>query len=653
MRIAVPAIFLISSLCSAQMESFFDVGKLPYLKRSKLIQLSSNDSSGGNKDYVTLGTGSSRIIADIKGAGVITRIWLTISAADRFFLRRVLLRMYWDDEDSPSVECPVGDFFGNGFQYTQWTSLLLGMSSGGYYCYFPMPFARSARIEVVNESGRPVNSLHYQIDYQKLDSLENVGRFHAQWRRDVRTSSGENYVVLEAEGKGQYVGTILEMQGLKKDLSFLEGDENVFVDGEATASIKGTGTEDYFSSGWYFSKGTYSAPLHGLILKDDTSHFRIVAYRFHLGDQIPFQRNIRFTIEHGHANKEVSDYSSVAFWYQEEPHKKFHAILAANRRIPLRAVIPPGAVEAEDLLGSAQAIGGRLESEDMSALGPDWGNDRQLVFRADREGARFTLTIPVKEPDVYSIAAYFTRDGGYGRMSASIGGKIVGEFDGYGRETLPGAKVLFDKVRIVDSSVTLTFTVVGKNASSSGLNAGLDALVLSPQKNFVRDWFVIGPFNNPGDNADRKGLTIPYPPEKEFSKKSYSGKDGEKVRWRFFSGSDDGYVDLNDALKPHELAVAYALSYVYSPRKTDSRIYVGSDDGVRLWMNHRLVHDHAILRPADPDQDTVTVSLAKGWNKILFKIENNLGGWGFFCRIPNPLGELSFSPSQSSGARRK
>ncbi|MBC7187973.1 MAG: DUF2961 domain-containing protein, partial [Calditrichaeota bacterium] len=139
------------ALAQARVEDF-SLGRLPYFKESRLRQISSFDRSGGNADRLVIPRGQTAVLADIKGAGVITRIWLTIASRDPHFLRRIVLRMYWDDESSPSVLCPVGDFFGTGFGYTHYTSLLLGMSSGGYYCYFPMPFARRARVEVVNET---------------------------------------------------------------------------------------------------------------------------------------------------------------------------------------------------------------------------------------------------------------------------------------------------------------------------------------------------------------------------------------------------------------------------------------------------------------------------------------------------------------------
>lgn len=629
---------------------FFSLGALPELKNSKMLQRSSNDTSGGNADFVPIAVGETKVLAEIEGAGIITRIWITVGADDKYFLRRLLLRMYWDGEMDPSVRCPIGDFFGNGFQYTHWLSVPLGMSSGGYYCYFPMPFSDGARLEVVNESGKKVNSFYYQIDYQKLDNLDNgtIGRFHAQWRREHRTPRGQNYVVLDAEGKGQYVGTILSMQGYRdKDISYLEGDEFVYVDGEDVPSIRGTGTEDYFTSGWYFNRGIYSAPLHGLIQKDDTLHSRVVAYRFHFGDQIPFRDKISFTIEHGHDNQWIADFSSVAFWYQLEPHKPFEPVPPPARRIPLRVAVPEECVEAESLIPTAGAVKGALSTLNMSDYGVDWSGDEQLLFTSAERGSNFTLNVPVREADMYTIGAYITKDTSSGKTEIWISGKKVAEFDAFNTETLPGGLIECEPVRALDSTVSVTFKVVSKNPNSAGYNLGIDALVLTPHRNFVRKWYILGPFPNPGDWVVRSGLRTVYPPEQSIDfKKPYRGTDKKDIFWIPWTASRDGFVNLNEALKPHEMALAYALTYVYVPQNRKVNMYLGTDDGVRFWVNGSLAHDSLLIRGAAPDQDTIGINLQKGWNSLLLKVENNIGGWGFYCRIPDPRSEIIVSPNK-------
>ncbi|HOX29138.1 MAG TPA: DUF2961 domain-containing protein, partial [bacterium] len=270
------------------------IDTLPFLKSYRTTQESSYDRTGGNEDYVSIEAGASATLADVKGAGCVSRIWITIASADLYILRRCVIRMFWDGETEPSVEAPIGDFFGVGFsQYRHFSSIPLGMTSGGYYCYFPMPFAKSARIEVENQSPKKITAFYYNIAFHKYESLKDpdkIAYFHARWRHE-KTMPGSNYTLLEATGAGHYVGCNMNMQGSKPfSLWFLEGDEMIYVDGEQhPPAIHGTGTEDYFNSGWYFNKGEFSAPYHGLTIKDHITP-RVSAYRFHIPDPIPFKK---------------------------------------------------------------------------------------------------------------------------------------------------------------------------------------------------------------------------------------------------------------------------------------------------------------------------------------------------------------------------
>ncbi|MCD4770386.1 MAG: DUF2961 domain-containing protein, partial [Bacteroidales bacterium] len=358
-----PALYAQSSL-----DNLLSPGRLPYLKNTKLIQIASIDTTGANKDYISLQDGETATIAEMEGPGVIVRIWITFKSHDPNFLRLILLRMYWDGEEDPSVEVPVGDFFGTGFEYKHYFSQFAGMSSGGYFMYFPMPFNKSARIEIENQTGQQIPSFYYHVDYQKLEEPldPDVAYFHAQWRRDLYTDKKENYTVLEAEGEGHFVGLNMSMQGYDGKLGYLEGDEMVYVDGEKFPSVYGTGTEDYFSGGWYFNWGEFCAPYHGVIIKDN-SLGRIAAYRFHVGDAIPFNKSLRFTIEHGPENETIADYSSTAYWYQKEPHKKFPEMPGGMMRIPLRVAVPSDALQAEALTPQNSKV--EYKIEDMSGHG--------------------------------------------------------------------------------------------------------------------------------------------------------------------------------------------------------------------------------------------------------------------------------------------
>ncbi|MBP1656668.1 MAG: hypothetical protein H6Q31_1269 [Bacteroidetes bacterium] len=275
-RFFLEVLFLVlaaSGLLAQQtLENLLSPALLPQLKEGRLMQLSSGDTTGGNTDFVAIQPGKTAVIADIPGPGMIVGMWFTIMSSDKHFLRRMVLRAYWDGETSPSVEVPVGDFFGTGFAYKHYITPFLGMSSGGYYCYFPMPFARSARMEIVNETGQEVQSFYYHINYRQLTQppSPDIAYFHAVWHREPRTQPGQPYLILEAKGKGHLVGVNMNMQGIDNGMQYLEGDEMVYVDGEKRPSLQGTGTEDYFNGGWYFNKGEFAAPYHGLILKDDT-----------------------------------------------------------------------------------------------------------------------------------------------------------------------------------------------------------------------------------------------------------------------------------------------------------------------------------------------------------------------------------------------
>lgn len=319
--------------------NFFDPSQLMLPRESVYKQVASHDKMFlGGGDFVNVSPGEKVTLMDVKGAGVITNFWLTIDKtnddnAGGYPMRNIVLRMYWDGEKSPSVEAPVGDFFGVGFaKYVHYASLLIGMSSGGFYSYFPMPFAKSARIEIENLMGDSV-ALWYSAGYQEVKKLpKNTLYFHAKFNRVKKTKRKENYVILDAKGAGQFAGCVLSMQAYQKEhFLFLEGDEFISVDDDKTPSILGTGTEDYFLSGFYFNKGTFAAPFHGLTIKDKEKS-RISVYRFRVSDAIPFKKSFHFEIEHGltWAHGVSSDYSSVAYWYQSEPHAEFAPPITAD-----------------------------------------------------------------------------------------------------------------------------------------------------------------------------------------------------------------------------------------------------------------------------------------------------------------------------------
>lgn len=295
-----------------------------------------------------------------------------MSSPDAYYARKVVLRIWWDGEyaNLPSVETPVGDFFGIGHGIVKnFWSLPLTMSprdGKGFNCYFPMPFSEQARIEVTNETDDELK-LYFYIDCEAYSSLEGeLGRFHAQWRREEPTEGwGDrgrslqhdvpyreeiwsksnltdegNYVILEAEGKGHYVGCHLDIDCFAREKNdwYGEGDDMIIIDGEPwPPRLHGTGTEDYFNTA-YCPDEEFCTPYHGITVYSGTEEWpwkgKNSLYRFHIEDPIYFEKSIRVSIEHGHANNLSNDYSSTAYWYQTEPHKHFSALLPVEMRLP-------------------------------------------------------------------------------------------------------------------------------------------------------------------------------------------------------------------------------------------------------------------------------------------------------------------------------
>jgi len=642
LTLLVAGIVAYAGRAQSELENVLSPERLPFLKKGTLKQISSTDTSGGNSDFIAIPAGATARIADISGPGVITQIWVTIASQDKYFLRRILLRAYWDGEEHPSIEVPIGDFFGTGFLYKHYVTPYVGMSSGGYYSCFPMPFNRSARIEVVNETGEEVQSFYYHIDYHQLTGPldPSVAYFHAMWRREPRTAPGKDYLLLDARGEGHLVGVNMSMQSYDGDTQFLEGDEKFTVDGEKHPSIVGTGTEDYFNSGWYFNRGEFAAPYHGLILKDD-SLSRVAAYRFHILDAVPFRTSLHAVIEHGDQNKEIADYSSTAYWYQKEPHASFPPMIKAGMRIPLRIRVPNGALEAEALKPSSTTL--ENEVADMSSYGADWSGFKQLLVEGEKAGDHFMLTLPVEEEE-YDVDVYFSKGPSNADVQVASAGKILGVLNGYSPIVEPGGKVSLAGIKAANKALPLEFTVAGKSPRSKGHDIGLDAFVLRPHRTFIPAWSLIGPFDNPRDASLRRlGIDIAYPPEKEIDlEKTYDGVDSQKVAWRTVTTPAKGRVDLY-MFDPYEMVVVYAHAFVYSPKDQVLPMLVGSDDGSKVFLNGKEIYRFLDIRVAQPDQDRVQLHLKKGWNSLLVKIENNYGGYNFFVRILDPEKSLRYS----------
>lgn len=353
--------------------------QLPLLRKARSKRASSYDRTGRNADAWVLEPGETRLLMEADGPGAVTHIWMTQSCRrilgenwqvqDPDFYRKVLIRIYWDGEKEPSVLAPLGDFFclGNSiasnFQSLPFSCSMNpepgGTNAGSFgkpaalNCYLPMPFRKHARVELVNEND--VSYIQYfYIDYELYDDdlPEEAAYFHCQWRRanpfpgwapEIRVNDphvnipcyGEdNYVILEAKGRGHYIGCNISVTNFQGTW-WGEGDDMIFVDGEKfPPSLHGTGSEDYLNQAYGMQENTYlfngsSKWLHNPPLGYQTS------YVFHLLNPVHFRKSVKVTIEHGHADHLANEYSSTAYWYQVEPHRRF-SVPPVGKRLPVR-----------------------------------------------------------------------------------------------------------------------------------------------------------------------------------------------------------------------------------------------------------------------------------------------------------------------------
>ena len=346
------------------------------LKNVETKRVSSYDVEGRNSDFWKIEPKEKKVLAEIEGPGCITHIWMT-QRGGPFLYREVLLKFYWDDEESPSVLVPLGDFFCLGHSLVNsFCSLPFTVSTSNPYkfggscalnCYLPMPFRKKARIEIENQGENSYNQYFY-IDYEtyKQDFRDEIGYLHALWRRENPTpgwgdefkvntpevnivNKGKeayenNYLVLETEGKGHFIGFNLSVTNFHSDW-WGEGDEMVWIDGyKWPPDLHGTGSEDCFNQAYGMQEKAYLFNGSSIYEKHSVFGHNLydgkfqggyqTSYIFYITNPIHFKKSIKFTIEHGHGNHLSNDWSSTAYWYQIEPHKKF-SIPSVEKRLPV------------------------------------------------------------------------------------------------------------------------------------------------------------------------------------------------------------------------------------------------------------------------------------------------------------------------------
>jgi hypothetical protein len=343
-----------------------DLGRLARITEHRSRRSSSWDRSGGNSDYVAdLAPGASAVLLDCAGPGRVTHIWMTYFEypGHTTVLRDLVVRMTWDGAAVPAVEVPLGDFFGAGhalppgYYWRRGFTLVsapvtVGMNERSFNCYWPMPFAAGTRIELYNSGERSLRQLYFHVDHELGPQDARDGRFHAAFRQEralasqgwINRGGAGNLVLLDAAGRGQYVGCLLYVDNRTPGW-FGEGDDMIFIDHDPAPTINGTGTEDYFNNAWCYDK-PFSYPWFGCPLIDqraDGGAFYTM-YRFHGPDPIRFAEHIRVTLEHVWGDPlddlaggpGMNGFAATVFWYQERPVERRAGLPAGADRLPVR-----------------------------------------------------------------------------------------------------------------------------------------------------------------------------------------------------------------------------------------------------------------------------------------------------------------------------
>ncbi len=475
---------LCANSVTAQLSPGNPLNGLEKLKDFESMRASSCDPDwkNGNADYRPIDPGGTLTVAELQGPGQIVHIWCTIAHEDPFYSRLMTLRIYWDGETHPSVECPIGDFFGMGHGIDkELTSLPIRVTSDGRgrNCYWPMPFRKSARITVTNESAKRCHALYYYVDWQKHASLpKDTAYFHATYRQEFPCVMGRNYLIADLQGRGHYVGTIQSVYAVSPGW-YGEGDDFFFIDGEPEPRLRGTGTEDYFCDGWGFRQ--QSGPFYGTPLWEGTdTGDRTTAYRFHIPDPVPFKKSLRVEIEHKGSQTfpdgkssgfiERDDLmASVAFWYQTEPHKPWPALPPGADRLPYHDNL---------LLKGHDAVAGAKHSDAPVEVQPVGGvtDGRQLWFKPTVDKAWVETSFEVDKDQWVLLFLKMVHSWDYGIYKVLLDGQQVGQFDLYAPAVTPSQHKLGLR-QLRAGTHTLRFECVGKADKSPGYFLGFDALV--------------------------------------------------------------------------------------------------------------------------------------------------------------------------------
>jgi hypothetical protein len=571
---------------------------------------SGNPDVASNDDSKRIMPGDTLVMADLQGAGVVTHIWLTVADNEFGWPRLLRLRVYYDGYKTPSVDAPLGDFFGVGHgSERNLNSIMIHDSSFGRArnSYWPMPYRKSCRITVTNEGHRIVPMFYYHVDYRKYDSLpDDVGYFHAYYRQERPARKGHNYEFLNIKGTGHYVGTVMSV--VQTQVSwFGEGDDLFYVDGSTKPQILGTGSEDYFNDAWGLRDS--DGPWTGTpIAEGERLGSRLTGYRWHIPDPIPFKESLWAGIEHAGwtANpdgtvrsgfEERPDFfSSVAFWYQQGVNEGLPEPPYGYDRLPFGNAKQ---LEVPTLIKDVTAEKGKaLVQKEV-----DWAKDL-LFLDAEGPGARINIPVDIPEDGTYELVGLIAQAPDYGDYKALLDEQPM-NLDPRQAATsevpFPGPEIFYNylpevyvaKDRALGMATlkkgrhTLSFICMGKDPHSLGYKFGINDVVIEKMQDLTQETAVPS-MPEPQTNASGplyRGQPLSY----------YSGQSAETLRaiGNFRSDAASALPRLSQSLKDKDAEVRTAAAWAVS------QIAPATNDGAIQALAHSL---------SDPDPHVRTLA---------------------------------------------
>jgi hypothetical protein len=464
----------------------------------KILGQSGQNPSGGlagtktESQSLTVDAGKSITVTDLKGAGAITAVKVKLdlpkdAEAARILLRQLTVSITWDDDKTPAVWSPLGDFFGYVGGADTFQSLPVGVKEDGtFYAYWYMPYDQEARIEVGNDGTSPV-AMTWQVSHAPLNQpIAKLARFHAKWHRDAflpeRHDRSIDWTLLTTQGTGRYVGTHLHGWNPRGDW-WGEGDDKFFVDGEKFPSIFGTGSEDYFGYAWS-SAGHFSRPYHNQILNEDNAgHFD--DNRWHIADSVPFQTSFEGDLEKYFTNARSTLYAAEVFWYLNaggtDPYPAVPFADRVGYWVRTETYRVDGVIEAETLMPDPKP-GQPYTSQGMFDYGANtWSNDHQLTWWANAIGQSISLKLPEQKPGKYQLLAHFTKAPKYGIFQVNLDGVDIGSpIDLYAPKVEAPDVTDLGVITLTGTPSVFKATVTGQNDAAKGCMFGLDYLKLIP-----------------------------------------------------------------------------------------------------------------------------------------------------------------------------